>query len=259
MYERFLSFSHHCWRLHLIQNLREAFRAAARKTCCLESCWMSFPPCFCVLFVSILKKRKITAFTVARTHTHTHACMQMQSRRCHSCPRQAPKAFGALLHGPSAPLCNCPHASPATGPLLRRCCANNNVPLLQVFQGNFDNDTHRKNVIDPPIYARLIRILPWSWYGRITLRVEILGCIEEEWSLFSNCFFSFVSSFLCHCDPLHPTPAPPRPAPPELLEFHPVCLKQTVQAVKSISSGCFMFFFPSNTCSGWVTLGSFVQ
>ncbi|XP_066509731.1 EGF-like repeat and discoidin I-like domain-containing protein 3 isoform X2 [Hoplias malabaricus] len=50
----------------------------------------------------------------------------------------------------------------------------------KVFQGNFDNDTHRKNVIDPPIFARFIRILPWSWYGRITLRAELLGCTEEE-------------------------------------------------------------------------------
>uniref|UniRef100_A0A8C8RW32 EGF like repeats and discoidin domains 3 n=1 Tax=Pelusios castaneus TaxID=367368 RepID=A0A8C8RW32_9SAUR len=50
----------------------------------------------------------------------------------------------------------------------------------KVFQGNFDNDTHRKNVIDPPIYARHIRILPWSWYGRITLRSELLGCTEED-------------------------------------------------------------------------------
>ncbi|MGH0175674.1 UNVERIFIED_CONTAM: hypothetical protein FKN15_071113 [Acipenser sinensis] len=50
----------------------------------------------------------------------------------------------------------------------------------KVFQGNFDNDTHRKNGIDPPIYARFIRILPWSWYGRITLRAELLGCTEEE-------------------------------------------------------------------------------
>lgn len=50
----------------------------------------------------------------------------------------------------------------------------------KVFQGNFDNDTHRKNVIDPPIYARFIRILPWSWYGRITLRAELLGCTEED-------------------------------------------------------------------------------
>ncbi|XP_075448773.1 EGF-like repeat and discoidin I-like domain-containing protein 3 isoform X6 [Ascaphus truei] len=50
----------------------------------------------------------------------------------------------------------------------------------KVFQGNFDNDTHRKNVIDPPIYARYIRILPWSWYSRITLRAELLGCTEED-------------------------------------------------------------------------------
>lgn len=68
---------------------------------------------------------------------------------------------------------------------------------LQVFQGNFDNDTHRKNVIEPPIYARLIRILPWSWYGRITLRVEILGCTEEEWSPFLHRFFCFSFVFFC--------------------------------------------------------------
>ncbi|XP_050976457.1 EGF-like repeat and discoidin I-like domain-containing protein 3 isoform X3 [Labeo rohita] len=49
----------------------------------------------------------------------------------------------------------------------------------KIFQGNFDNETHRKNVLDPPIYARFIRILPWSWYGRITMRVELLGCPEE--------------------------------------------------------------------------------
>ncbi|RMC01234.1 hypothetical protein DUI87_22183 [Hirundo rustica rustica] len=50
----------------------------------------------------------------------------------------------------------------------------------KVFQGNFDNDTHRKNVIEPPIYARHVRILPWSWYGRITLRSELLGCAAED-------------------------------------------------------------------------------
>lgn len=68
----------------------------------------------------------------------------------------------------------------------KRKCNKNLSPcchVFQVFQGNFDNDTHRKNVIDPPIYARFVRILPWSWYGRITLRVEILGCTEQEWCL----------------------------------------------------------------------------
>uniref|UniRef100_A0A4W4H8S1 EGF-like repeats and discoidin I-like domains 3a n=1 Tax=Electrophorus electricus TaxID=8005 RepID=A0A4W4H8S1_ELEEL len=50
----------------------------------------------------------------------------------------------------------------------------------KIFQGNFDNETHRKNVIDPPIYTRFVRIIPWSWYGRITMRVELLGCPHEE-------------------------------------------------------------------------------
>ncbi|XP_031433856.1 EGF-like repeat and discoidin I-like domain-containing protein 3 isoform X4 [Clupea harengus] len=50
----------------------------------------------------------------------------------------------------------------------------------KIFQGNFDNETHRKNVMDPPIYARFIRIIPWTWYGRISLRTELLGCTEEE-------------------------------------------------------------------------------
>ncbi|XP_049325040.1 EGF-like repeat and discoidin I-like domain-containing protein 3 isoform X1 [Astyanax mexicanus] len=49
----------------------------------------------------------------------------------------------------------------------------------KIFQGNSDNETHRKNVIDPPIYARFLRIIPWSWYGRITMRAELLGCSEE--------------------------------------------------------------------------------
>uniref|UniRef100_A0A667YB57 EGF like repeats and discoidin domains 3 n=1 Tax=Myripristis murdjan TaxID=586833 RepID=A0A667YB57_9TELE len=50
----------------------------------------------------------------------------------------------------------------------------------KIFQGNSDSDTHRKNSIDPPIYGRFLRLLPWSWYGRITLRMELLGCSEEE-------------------------------------------------------------------------------
>ncbi|XP_076842717.1 EGF-like repeat and discoidin I-like domain-containing protein 3 isoform X1 [Brachyhypopomus gauderio] len=50
----------------------------------------------------------------------------------------------------------------------------------KIFQGNFDHETHRKNVIIPPIYARFVRIIPWSWYGRITMRVELLGCSEDE-------------------------------------------------------------------------------
>ncbi|XP_067114807.1 EGF-like repeat and discoidin I-like domain-containing protein 3 [Osmerus mordax] len=49
----------------------------------------------------------------------------------------------------------------------------------KVFQGNLDNNTHRKNVIEPPIYGRFLRLVPWSWYGRITVRMELLGCADE--------------------------------------------------------------------------------
>ncbi|XP_048825265.1 milk fat globule EGF and factor V/VIII domain containing b isoform X2 [Brienomyrus brachyistius] len=46
----------------------------------------------------------------------------------------------------------------------------------KIFQGNIDNNVHKKNVFDPPFYARFVRILPWEWHERITLRMELLGC-----------------------------------------------------------------------------------
>ncbi|XP_060709362.1 lactadherin-like isoform X4 [Hemiscyllium ocellatum] len=48
----------------------------------------------------------------------------------------------------------------------------------KVFQGNYDNYSHKKNIFDPPIYAQFVRILPQTWHERITLRVELLGCQE---------------------------------------------------------------------------------
>ncbi|XP_037688938.1 lactadherin [Choloepus didactylus] len=46
----------------------------------------------------------------------------------------------------------------------------------RIFSGNFDNNSHKKNVFETPIQARYIRILPVAWHNRITLRVELLGC-----------------------------------------------------------------------------------
>lgn len=46
----------------------------------------------------------------------------------------------------------------------------------KLFQGNVDNNTHKKNVFEPPFYARYVRVLPWEWHERITLRMELLGC-----------------------------------------------------------------------------------
>ncbi|XP_077451321.1 lactadherin-like isoform X2 [Stigmatopora argus] len=46
----------------------------------------------------------------------------------------------------------------------------------KLFQGNIDNNSHVKNVFEPPFYARFIRVVPWEWQERITLRIELLGC-----------------------------------------------------------------------------------
>ncbi|KAM6937023.1 lactadherin-like [Xenentodon cancila] len=48
----------------------------------------------------------------------------------------------------------------------------------EIFQGNSDNNVHKKNIFDPPFYSRYVRILPWEWHDRITLRMELLGCDE---------------------------------------------------------------------------------
>ncbi len=49
---------------------------------------------------------------------------------------------------------------------------------VQIFPGNSDNNVHKKNIFEPPIYGRYVRILPWEWHDRITLRMELLGCDE---------------------------------------------------------------------------------
>ncbi|KAF1386499.1 hypothetical protein PFLUV_G00095480 [Perca fluviatilis] len=48
----------------------------------------------------------------------------------------------------------------------------------KIFPGNSDNNVHKKNIFEPSFYARYVRILPWEWHERITLRMELLGCDE---------------------------------------------------------------------------------
>ncbi|XP_076119380.1 coagulation factor V [Alosa pseudoharengus] len=47
------------------------------------------------------------------------------------------------------------------------------------FDGNNDNNDHKKNYIYPPIFAKFIRIVPRRWKNSITMRVELLGCDFE--------------------------------------------------------------------------------
>lgn len=59
-----------------------------------------------------------------------------------------------------------------------RILIDENTGADKLFQGNVDNNTHKKNMFEPPFYSRYVRILPWEWHERITLRLELLGCEE---------------------------------------------------------------------------------
>uniref|UniRef100_G3NVM9 Milk fat globule EGF and factor V/VIII domain containing b n=1 Tax=Gasterosteus aculeatus aculeatus TaxID=481459 RepID=G3NVM9_GASAC len=48
----------------------------------------------------------------------------------------------------------------------------------KIFPGNSDNNVHKTNIFEPSFYSRYVRILPWEWHERITLRMELLGCDE---------------------------------------------------------------------------------
>uniref|UniRef100_A0A8C4IUV6 ferroxidase n=1 Tax=Dicentrarchus labrax TaxID=13489 RepID=A0A8C4IUV6_DICLA len=50
---------------------------------------------------------------------------------------------------------------------------------FKTFFGNTDNNDHVKKYIYPPIFSRFIRIIPKSWMGAITMRIELLGCDFE--------------------------------------------------------------------------------
>lgn len=60
-------------------------------------------------------------------------------------------------------------------------CASDGGPSChplcpQIFPGNLDNNSHKKNMFETPFLTRFVRILPVAWHNRITLRVELLGC-----------------------------------------------------------------------------------
>ncbi|XP_020623472.1 EGF-like repeat and discoidin I-like domain-containing protein 3 [Orbicella faveolata] len=46
--------------------------------------------------------------------------------------------------------------------------------------GNTDQDTVVYHVLNPPIRARYIRFRPVAWYGWISMRVELYGCLQDS-------------------------------------------------------------------------------
>ncbi|XP_048397435.1 coagulation factor V [Stegostoma tigrinum] len=49
----------------------------------------------------------------------------------------------------------------------------------KIFTANTDYYHHKKSYINPPIFAKYIRIIPKTWYNDIALRVEFFGCALE--------------------------------------------------------------------------------
>ena len=46
----------------------------------------------------------------------------------------------------------------------------------QAFSGNTDQSTVVLHELNPPIRARYVRFRPETWFGRISMRVELYGC-----------------------------------------------------------------------------------
>ena len=51
---------------------------------------------------------------------------------------------------------------------------------LQYFPGNSDQNTEVSHSLSPHIRARYIRVVPWTWYSVIAMRVEFYGCITGK-------------------------------------------------------------------------------
>uniref|UniRef100_A0A8C6TXC0 Uncharacterized protein n=1 Tax=Neogobius melanostomus TaxID=47308 RepID=A0A8C6TXC0_9GOBI len=48
----------------------------------------------------------------------------------------------------------------------------------KIFPGNTDNNVHKKNRFEPALFGRFLRVEPWDWHHRITMRLELLGCSQ---------------------------------------------------------------------------------
>ncbi|XP_028395746.1 neurogenic locus notch homolog protein 1-like [Dendronephthya gigantea] len=51
---------------------------------------------------------------------------------------------------------------------------------VKIFQANIDHRCIVRRTLNPVIIARYIRIHPKSWYGYITMRLEFMGCFQDQ-------------------------------------------------------------------------------
>jgi len=60
----------------------------------------------------------------------------------------------------------------------------------KIFIGNTDRNTIVKNILQPPIEAKYIRVLGKSWHTLPSMRTELYGCIA------GNCIQSFEKTWI---------------------------------------------------------------
>uniref|UniRef100_A0A8B9J3C4 F5/8 type C domain-containing protein n=1 Tax=Amazona collaria TaxID=241587 RepID=A0A8B9J3C4_9PSIT len=59
------------------------------------------------------------------------------------------------------------------------------TPVLQgveekIFKANQDHTSTVLNTLEPPLFARYVRIYPRQWHNHIALRIEFLGCDTQQ-------------------------------------------------------------------------------
>ncbi|NXH15516.1 FA8 factor, partial [Bucco capensis] len=59
------------------------------------------------------------------------------------------------------------------------------TPVLQdgkekIFKANQDHTSTVMNTLEPPLFARFVRIYPQKWHNHIALRIEFLGCDTQQ-------------------------------------------------------------------------------
>ncbi|XP_033117369.1 uncharacterized protein LOC117117232 isoform X1 [Anneissia japonica] len=78
--------------------------------------------------------------------------------------------------------------------------------ISTVFTGNTDRDTEITNMFPTPVNAQFIRIRPISWKTHISLRFEVLGCLDVDECASNPCqnngeCVDGTNRYDCNCEP----------------------------------------------------------
>ncbi|XP_071400814.1 lactadherin-like isoform X1 [Centroberyx affinis] len=118
------------------------------------------------------KQGKTNAWTAATTNRSEWLQVDLESpKRITGIVTQGAKDFGSVQFVSAFKIAHSDDGQSWT-------LVKDETNMDKIFPGNGDNNVHKKNIFEPPFYARYVRVLPWAWHDRITLRMELLGCDE---------------------------------------------------------------------------------